>query len=224
MLKLLKYMKKREWVLTLLALCLILVQVALDLALPDYMEEITELVETNGSEMSEILETGAKMLLAALGSLASAVLTVLCASRAAEIFCATLRSRMFDRVQSFSGAEFDRFTTPSLINRTTGDVLQLQMAFVLVLEVMVKAPLKVVFAIVKISAGSLHWSLNIKSVIVFGRIHIANDWSDELMVEFCKRFTDDVEYIHREIENYKSKTAVLCLEIEHMTGKLVNEA
>lgn len=69
-----------------------------------------------------------------------------------------------------------------------------------------------------------HWSLNIKSVIVFGRIHIANDWSDELMVEFCKRFTDDVEYIHREIENYKSKTAVLCLEIEHMTGKLVNEA
>ena len=159
MLKLLKYMKRREWVLTLVALCLILVQVALDLALPDYMEEITELVETNGSEMSEILETGAKMLLAALGSLASAVLTVLCASRAAEIFCATLRSRMFDRVQSFSGAEFDRFTTPSLINRTTGDVLQLQMAFVLVLEVMVKAPLKVVFAVVKISAGSLHWSL-----------------------------------------------------------------
>lgn len=69
-----------------------------------------------------------------------------------------------------------------------------------------------------------HWSLNIKSVIVFGRIHIVDDWSDELMVEFCKRFTGDMEYISSEIENYKSKTAVLCLEIEHMTGKLVNEA
>lgn len=69
-----------------------------------------------------------------------------------------------------------------------------------------------------------HWSLNIKSVIIFGRIHMVNDWTDELMVEFCKRFTGDTEYIYREIENFKSNTAVLCLEIDHMTGKLVNEA
>ena len=69
-----------------------------------------------------------------------------------------------------------------------------------------------------------HWSLNIKSVIVFGRIRMVEDWSDELMVEFCKRFTDDMEYIDNEIEQFKSNTAVLCLEIQHMTGKLVNEA
>lgn len=69
-----------------------------------------------------------------------------------------------------------------------------------------------------------HWSLNIKSVIVFGRIRIAEDWSDELMVSFCKRFTDDTDYIFSEIKKYGSNTAVLCLEIEHMTGKLVNEA
>ena len=69
-----------------------------------------------------------------------------------------------------------------------------------------------------------HWSLNIRSVIIFGRIHIVNDWSAKLMVEFCKRFTDDTEYIYSEIEKFKSNTAVLCLEIEHMTGKLVNEA
>ncbi len=69
-----------------------------------------------------------------------------------------------------------------------------------------------------------HWSLNIRSVIIFGRIHIVNDWSETLMVDFCKRFTDDTEYIYSEIEKIKSNTAVLCLEIEHMTGKLVNEA
>ena len=69
-----------------------------------------------------------------------------------------------------------------------------------------------------------HWSLNIRSVIIFGRIRTVDDWSDELMVNFCKRFTGDMEYIYSEIEKFKSNTAVLCLEIEHMTGKLVNEA
>jgi len=69
-----------------------------------------------------------------------------------------------------------------------------------------------------------HWSLNISSVILFGRIHIVEDWSDELMVTFCKRFTDDRDYINSEIEKFRKNTAILCLEIEHMTGKLVNEA
>ena len=69
-----------------------------------------------------------------------------------------------------------------------------------------------------------HWSLNIRSVIIFGRMQIVDDWSDELMVNFCKRFTGDMEYIYSEIEKFKSNTAVLCLEIEHLTGKLVNEA
>ena len=69
-----------------------------------------------------------------------------------------------------------------------------------------------------------HWSLNIKSVIIFGRIRIIKDWSEELMVSFCKRFTSDMEYIYNEIEGFKENTTVLCLEIEHMTGKLVNEA
>lgn len=69
-----------------------------------------------------------------------------------------------------------------------------------------------------------HWALNIRSVIVFGRIRIIDVWSDELMIKFCKRFTDDMEYIYSEIEKFKNNTTVLCLEIEHITGKLVNEA
>ena len=69
-----------------------------------------------------------------------------------------------------------------------------------------------------------HWSLSIRSVIVFGRIRIVDDWSDDLIVNFCRRFTDDMDYIYDEIEKFRSNTTVLCLEIEHMTGKLVNEA
>lgn len=69
-----------------------------------------------------------------------------------------------------------------------------------------------------------HWSLDIKSVIIFGRIHIVLEWSDELMVELSKKFTTDMDYIHNEIEKFRKNTAVLCLEIEYMTGKLVNEA
>ena len=69
-----------------------------------------------------------------------------------------------------------------------------------------------------------HWSLNIKSVIIFGHIYTVNEWKDDLIVAFSKRFTDDTEYIYSEIEKFKGSTVVLCLEIEHMTGKLVNEA
>ena len=69
-----------------------------------------------------------------------------------------------------------------------------------------------------------HWSLNIKSVIVFGKISITENWSRDMMVSFCKRFTDDIEYINSEIDKFQKNTIVMCLEIEHMTGKLVNEA
>lgn len=69
-----------------------------------------------------------------------------------------------------------------------------------------------------------HWSLNIKSVIIFGHIYTVNEWKDDLIVAFSKRFTDDTEYIYSEIEKFKSNTVLLCLNIEHITGKLVNEA
>lgn len=69
-----------------------------------------------------------------------------------------------------------------------------------------------------------HWSLNIRSVIAFGRIHAVTDWTEEIMVEFCRRFTQDTDFIFSEIETYKNRTAVFCLDIEHMTGKLVNES
>lgn len=69
-----------------------------------------------------------------------------------------------------------------------------------------------------------HWSLNIKSIIIFGKIRLVENWSRDMMVEFCKKYTQDMEYIENEITQFAKNTAVLELEIEHMTGKLVNEA
>lgn len=154
MLRLLKYLTKREWLMTLAALALIVLQVFLDLALPDYMSQITELVEHEGSEMREILLTGAKMLLAALGALVAAILSALLASRVAASFSATLRVRLFDRIGEFSPSRMQRFHTASLVTRTTNDVLQIQLAVVLALEVLVKAPLMAIWAIVKIRGAA----------------------------------------------------------------------
>ena len=158
MLKLLKRFTKTEWVLAGAAFVLILVQVWFNLTMPDYMSEITTLVQTEGSEMSAILTAGGKMLLCALGSLLSAVLITVCAARIASNFSANLRGEIFDQVQSFSMAEIGRFSTASLITRSTNDVTQVQMLIVMGLEVLLKAPVTAVWAICKIYSKNWQWT------------------------------------------------------------------
>ncbi len=150
MLRLLKYLGKKEWLLVLLALGCIVLQVGLELALPDYMHEITGLVEAPEPDMGEILATGRKMLLAALGSLAAALGSALLASRAAASFAARLRECIFDKILALDSDRIAHFGVPGLVNRTANDVLQLQLATVLALEVLVRAPILVVWAVVKI--------------------------------------------------------------------------
>ena len=158
MLKLLKRFTKTEWVLAGAAFVLILVQVWFNLTMPDYMSEITTLVQTEGSEMNAILTAGGKMLLCALGSLLSAVLITVCAARIASNFSANLRGEIFDQVQSFSMAEIGRFSTASLITRSTNDVTQVQMLIVMGLEVLLKAPVTAVWAICKIYSKNWQWT------------------------------------------------------------------
>lgn len=105
----------------------IVLQVWLDLTMPEYMADITGLVQTPGSEMGDILAAGSKMLLCALGSLAAAVITAVCAAKIATGFSKTLRGLLFEKVQSFSMEEIGRFSTASLITRSTNDVTQIQM-------------------------------------------------------------------------------------------------
>lgn len=166
MLKLLKKFTAVEWGLSILAFALILVQVWLTLTMPDYMSEITMLVQTEGSRMSEILTAGGMMLLCALGSLLASAATVICAARISSNFSANLRGDLFDRVQSFSMEEIGGFSTASLITRSTNDVMQVQMLIVLGLEVLLKAPVMAVWAILKISGKNWQWTMSTAVAVV----------------------------------------------------------
>lgn len=140
------------------SLLLIIAQVWLDLRLPDYMSEITRLVQTPGSAMSAIWTAGGKMLLCTLGSAASAIVVGLLASRVAAGFSQRLRTIIFNRVDDFSMEEINNFSTASLITRSTNDITQIQMLVAMGLQVIIKAPILAVWAILKISNKSWEWT------------------------------------------------------------------
>ncbi|MEG2008663.1 MAG: ABC transporter ATP-binding protein [Oscillospiraceae bacterium] len=159
MLRLFKNFTKREWGMIAISVAFILGQVWLDLRLPDYMSDITLLVQTPGSAMADILAAGGKMLLCALGSLASALVVGFFAARVAARLSRRLRERVYDRVQSFSMEELSGFSTASLITRSTNDITQIEMIVAMGLQVMVKAPIMAVMAVAKIQAkGCWQWS------------------------------------------------------------------
>lgn len=166
MLKVLKHLKKKDWSLVIFSIAFICAQVWLDLKLPDYMSEITMLVQTEGSEMNDVLSAGGKMLLCALGSLVSAVIVAVMASKIAMNFGANLRGKLFAKVQSFSMQEIGNFSTASLITRSTNDVTQVQMFIVMGLQMLIKAPITAVWAIIKISDKSWQWTSSTAAAVV----------------------------------------------------------
>ena len=166
MLKLLRKFTPKEWALSAVAFVLILIQVWLTLTMPDYMSEITMLVQTEGSAMSDILAAGGMMLLCALGTLLASVATAVCAARISSNFSANLRDDLFDRVQSFSMEEIGRFSTASLITRSTNDVMQVQMLIVMGLEVLLRAPVMAVWAIGKIAGRNWQWTTTTAIAVV----------------------------------------------------------
>lgn len=167
MLRILKHLRWKEWLLVAACVVLIVGQVQLDLALPDYMSEITRLVQTEGSQMSDILLAGGKMLLCALGSMLLTVCTTFFTAQIASRFSARLRSEMYRKVVGFSNEEINRFSTASLITRTTNDISQLQMFFSFGMQSLIKAPLMAFIAVGKISTKSWEWSLLTGGVIAF---------------------------------------------------------
>ena len=159
MLKLIKNFNKKDVLLVILCLILIVFQVWLDLKLPDYMSAITRLIQTEGSEMSEILVQGSYMLLCAFGSLASAVIVGYLASNISANFSLKLRRKIFRKVQSFGMEEIKKFSTSSLITRTTNDVTQIEMLISMGLQMLIKAPIMAIWAVSKILNKSLQWSI-----------------------------------------------------------------
>lgn len=166
MVKLLKKLTWKDFILAAAAFVFIIVQVWLSLTMPDYMSEITKLVQTKGSKMNDILIAGGKMLACALGSLLAAVCTSICASKISSNFSANLRGQVFHKVQSFSMEEIGNFSTASLITRSTNDITQVQMLIVMGLEVLLKAPIMAVWALCKISTKNWQWTASTGVAVV----------------------------------------------------------
>lgn len=164
--KLLKNFTGKDWMLVALSVVFVVIGVGMELTMPEYMSEITTLVQTAGSEMSEILAAGGKMLLCALGSLVATVVVSVCASGLSARFGARLRERLFRKVQSFSMGEIGRFSTASLITRSTNDVTQIQMLIVLGLQMLLRAPVMAIWAICKISNQAWQWTFSTGVAVV----------------------------------------------------------
>ena len=158
MLKLLKGFTKKDWLTILVGIVFIVAQVWLDLKLPDYMSEITVLVQTEGSAMSDIIMQGVYMLLCAFGSLVFAVITGYLMASLSSNFSMTIREKLFKKAENLAIQDIKKFSTSSLITRTTNDVTQIQMLIAMGLQLLIKAPITAVWAVTKILNKGWQWS------------------------------------------------------------------
>lgn len=158
MLRILKYLRKQEWLMICCSLLFIVGQVWLELKIPDYMSEITTLVQTEGSALSDIIAEGVSMLLCALGSLISAFVVGFFAAKIAAGLAQRLRSNVFNKVLSFSMEEIGGFSTASLITRSTNDITQVQMVIAIGMQALLRAPIMAVWAVCKIAGKGWEWT------------------------------------------------------------------
>ncbi len=199
MLKIIKNLSMAEYLLAGLILLCTCGQTFLDLTLPDYMSEITLLVQTEGSAMADVALAGGKMLACALGSLALAMVVAVLAARIAANFSSSTRAKLFKKVMSFSMKEVNSFSTASLITRTTNDITQVQLLIVMGTQMLVKAPITAVWALVKIYNKNLTWTM-VTGVAVVVLVSIVGT----CMVLVSPRFrrlqtlTDDINMVARE--------------------------
>ena len=159
MFKLIKNFEKKDWFVVFISIFLILGQVWLELKMPDYMSQITVLVQTEGSKISEIVKNGLYMILCAFGSLVLAALVGYLIAKLSAGFTLKIRNLLFKKIESLSMQEIKGFSTNSLITRTTNDVTHVEMFIGMGLQLLIKAPITAVWAITKILNKSWEWSL-----------------------------------------------------------------
>ena len=159
MFKIFRFMKRKDALYAFLCLVLVAGQVWFDLTMPDYMSDITRLIVTTDSAMADILLAGGKMLACALGSALLSVIVGYFAARLASNFSYTIREKVFHKVTDLGASEIKGFSTASLITRTTNDITQIQMLVAMGLQVMIKAPIMAVWAVLKILGKS--WELSL---------------------------------------------------------------
>lgn len=166
MIKLFKNFTKKDVFLIIICVILIALQVYLDLKIPDYMKEITTLVQTTGTKIGDVLLQGVYMLICAFGSLLSAVFVGYLSSLISATFSKNVRKKLFEKIQSFSMEEIKLFSTSSLITRTTNDITNIQMFISMGLQMMIKAPITAIWAIMKILNKSWQWSVVTASAVL----------------------------------------------------------
>ncbi|MCK9176415.1 MAG: ABC transporter ATP-binding protein/permease [Clostridiales bacterium] len=200
MIKILKYMRRRDWVLTFIAIFFTILRVYFELKIPEYMKQVTELVMTEGATLNSILTTGQGMLLAALGNFLVMIVVVVLSARVGACFATRLRILQFDRVSSFSMEEINRFSTASLITRSTNDVTQVQFYLAMVIRIMIPAPITAVWAITKITAqGTFEWSVAMTVAVVVLLIFITIIFKFAMpRFKRLQSLTDNINRITRE--------------------------
>ena len=199
MFRIMKYLSKAEIGQMLIALVSIVGQIWFDLELPDYMSDITTLVETPGSAMADIWVAGGKMLLISLGSVACAIITGYIAARVASSFGQRLRSLEFRKVESFGPAEMSKFSTASLITRSTNDITQIQMFITMGLQLIVKSPIMAVWAVCKIAGEGFEWTVATAIAVVILLVAVVILMA-MVMPKFkaMQRLTDNINLVARE--------------------------
>ena len=173
MIKLFRYLRKKDWLFVCISLCFIVFQVWLDLRLPDYMAEITRLIQTPDSALSSVMWAGMKMLSCAILSMAAMFVVGYFVAQVAAGLSKRLREAVYDKVISFSMEEMGKFSTASLITRSTNDISQVQMVIAIGLQASVRAPIMAVWAITKIINKNLMWSAATGVAIAFLLVLIA---------------------------------------------------
>ncbi len=199
MLSLLKYLKKHDWALLTVCIGLIVMQVWLELKMPEYTYNLTNIVQSQSSNMNAVWKNGGLMLACAAGSLASAILCSILISRIASSFSMSLRKTLFDKISTFSSAELKQFSTSSLITRTTNDVMQMQNFMAMGVQLLFKAPIMAIWAIAKISATNIKWTTAVIISVAIIVICIT------ILISIClprfrkiQKLTDDINNITRE--------------------------
>lgn len=199
MISLFKNLKKKDWIYIIFVVGLIVLQVFLELKLPDYTAKLTTIVQNGKAEMAEVWKNGGLMLACAGGSLLCAVICSVLVSRVASSFSKTLREELFNKIASFSNEEIKKFSVPSLITRTTNDVMQLQNFMAMGVQLMFKAPIMAIWAICKISSTNISWTMAILISVVIIVVCIG------ILVGIClpkfrkiQKLTDDINNVTRE--------------------------
>lgn len=199
MISLFKNLKKKDWCLIAITITLIVLQVWLELKMPDYTKGLTTIVQSGNANMSEVWKNGGLMLACAGGSLISAIVCSVLISNVASSFSRTLREQLFNKISSFSNAEMKKFSVPSLITRTTNDVMQMQNFMAMGVQLLFKAPIMAIWAICKISATNIKWTTAVIISVFIIVVCIG------ILVGIClprfkkiQKLTDDINNVTRE--------------------------